>query len=382
MEEFKSMGRPQPFARTAAILLCLAVLSGGCIPVLNPTEAAVGPNGETVTPTLNATQRAIALMLTETRAAPTITLTQIVTPTETPTPTATTPPQGSSARPVVIGTRVTAGGAALTVLAMKTVNTLGKGKAVDGSTFLDLEVLIENASGSDAGDTSSAAMDYTPLYFRLQDPTGATYQPENQAVWPALQSGTLQPGEWVRGHVTFSVPADQTKWRLSYSPQVAPNRSVEIWVDLSQPAVQASLPTTGPVSAKQPLPGAGQRVEMEGIALTVESVKSSQQVDLTRASAGNVLVILNVTIENAARVKTPYNPEYFTVKDPDGYEYPAIIIPAETLLQAGSLGKSQKVSGQVIFEVPANANRLVVEYQPQVLMENYPLIRIQISLSA
>jgi hypothetical protein len=313
-------------------------------------------------------------MLTETRAAPTTTLTPVVTPTHTPTPTATTPALGSSERPLSIGSRVTAEGAGLTVLSATPTSLVGKLKAAEGNTFLDLEVIIENAS--------TAEMDYTPLYFRLHDPSGAVYQPENSAVWPALQSGTLRPGEWVRGHLAFAIPADRNGLRLSYSPQVAPNQTADIWVDLSQPAVQAGLPATGPIATSEPLPGAGQRVEIGGIALTVGSVKASQRVEQARAGAGNALIVLDVTIENVSRVKTPYNPEYFTVKDANGYEYPAIIIPAETLLQAGSLGQHQKISGQVIFEVPANATRLFVEYQPQVVMDDYPEIRIEISLSA
>jgi len=360
------------------ILLCLAVLAGGCIPFLNPTQPAVGPNGETVTPTLNATQRAIAVMLTETRAAPTITMTPVVTATNTPTPTATTPPLGSSDRPVAVGRRITVEGVGLTVLSAKTVDTVGKVKAAEGRAFLDLEVLIENAANGDPGSD----MDYTPLYFRLQDPQGTMHQPENNAVWPALQSGTLQPGEWVRGHVTFSIPAGQAGLRLKCSPQVAPNRTANIWVALNQLAVQAAVPATGPVVTTEPLPGIGQRVEMEGTALTVSAVKASQRIEQTKAGAENVLVILDVTIENPGRVKSPFNPEYFTVKDPNGYEYPAVIIPSETILQPGSLGQGQKVSGQVVFEVPASAKQLVLEYQPQVVMEDYPVIRIQISISA
>jgi hypothetical protein len=67
------MGKPRQCARTVAIVFCLAILIGGCIPFPNPTDAVVGPNEETITPTPNATLRAIAIMLTETRAAPTAT---------------------------------------------------------------------------------------------------------------------------------------------------------------------------------------------------------------------------------------------------------------------------------------------------------------------
>ncbi len=371
------------FARIAAVLFSLAVLTGGCLPILSQVQTAVAPavapiNETPSIPTPNATLLAIAAMLTETRAAPTATSTPIVTPTITPTPTSTTPPLGSSDRPVVIGQRVTAEGAALTVLSTSTSDAAGKVKAEAGSAFLNLEVIVENSSGG--------SMDYTPLYFHLQDAAsaaaGTAYQPESKAMWPALQSGTLLPGEWVRGFITFKIPAGKNGLRLSYSPQITPGYSVNLWVDLSQPAVQAEVPETGPVTTTEPLPGAGKRVETGGIALTIDQVKAAQNIETTKAGTGNVLVEIQATIENVSRTLTPYNPEYFKVKDAEGYEYPAVVIPADTLLQAGSLKEKQKITGQVVFEAPARASQLVVEYQPQVLGEDYPMIRVAINVPA
>jgi hypothetical protein len=356
----------------ALLSLGLAFLTAGCTALFPTEETTI--LGETLTPTPNETQKAIALMLTETRAAPTITLTRVVTATLTPTPTATTPPEGSSERPAVIGQPVTLAGAALTVLSAGPVDTVGRLKSDKTSALFDIEVIIENRS--------DAEMDYTPLYFRLQDQAGNAHQPESSAVSPALQSGTLKPGEWVRGHMLFLLPAGTGAQRLSYAPEVAPNQTATLWVDLSQSAVTAELPKGGPIATTQPLPGPGQRVESDGIALTIQMVTSSQRVAQTKAGKGNVLLVLNVTVENVSRTKTPVNPQYFMVKDPQGYEYPAVIIPAESLLQAGSLGEHQRVSGDVLFEIPAGTSQVVVEYQPQVLMEAYPQIRIQIQVPA
>ncbi len=373
------MPKPLPFARIAAALFSLAVFSGGCLPILGQVQTAVapavGPINETPSiPTPNATLLAISAMLTETSAAPTATPTPIVTPTITPTATATTPPLGSSDRPVPVGQRVAAEGAALTVLSTGTSDVVGTVKAEAGSAFLNLEVIVENSSSSD--------MDYTPLYFHLRDAVGTDYQPESKAMWPALQSGTLHPGEWVRGFITFNISAGKSGLRLSYSPQVSPGYSTDLWVDLSKTPVQAEVPETGPVATTEPLPGAGKRVETGGIALTITQVNAAQRIGTTKAGNGNVLVEIQATIENVSRTLTPYNPEYFMLKDADGYEYPAIVIPADTLLQAGSLKEKQKISGQVVFEAPARDTRLIVEYQPQVLGEDYPLIRMSIEVPA
>ncbi len=362
--------------RWAAIGLGFSILLGGCNPFAEPTPLAVGPNGETATPTQNATQQAIVAMLTETSAASTATNTPIVTPTSTPTPTATIPPEGSSERPVTIGARIVGEGAGLIVLSAKTVNEAGKRKATEGSAFLDIEAIVENAAGD-----ANTGLDYAPLYFSLRDAQGNVYQPVTDGIWPALQSGTLRPGEWARGHITFEIPASAGGLRLLFSPQVADNRLVNLWVDLSQPAAQATLPGSAPIAGMATLPGAGQRDEAGGIALSVAQVAVSQRIGYTKAGASRMLVSLMATIENVSRVKSPYNPEYFAVKDEQGYEYPAIVIPGEAVLQPGSLGQGQKVSGQVVFEVPERAGRLVVEYQPQVLVDEYPVIRFQIDVT-
>jgi hypothetical protein len=358
----------------AIFLLSLVVLMEGCISGPNLLIPQEKPEREMFTPTPNATLRAISIMLTETRAAPTITLTPAVTPTQSPTPTATIPPPGSSTRPIGIGDRASFNGAALTVLSSKTLDTVKKVKAESGYTFQDLEVVIENTSNFD--------IDYTPLYFRLQGLTGPAYQPSQNSVWPALQSGTLRPGEWVRGHITFSLPLDKNPQFLTFSPQATPQQQAPIWIDLNLPMVQASLPETNPVQKVELPSGLGYRIEKEGIALTVGNVKAGQQIEQTKAGTGNILVVLDVTIENNGRTKTPYNPEYFTVEDANGYEYPAFIIPSETLLPAGSLGQGQKVNGHVVFEVPNTTKKLIVKYQPQVVIDIYPEIRIQISINA
>ncbi len=378
----------KPLLRAVAVVLVASVLLGGCLPFSEPTPLAVGPNGETATPTLNATQLAIALMLTATRAAPTATQTPVVTLTSTPSPTTTPPPLGSAERPVRLGTRMAVEGAGLTVLSMQTLTEVNTRKAAEGMAFLDVETIVENAPDSAAGaapsGVSAAPLDYTPLYFRLLDAQDNAYQPVGAGVQPAIQSGTLRPGEWVRGHVTFEIPATAGTLRLRYTPVVAAGYAIAMWVDLSLPPVQAELPTTPPIielgDAAKALPMTGQRDEAGGIALTIAQVDVSQRIGPTKASAGSLLVALNVTIENVSRARSPFNPQYFSVKDDKGYEYQATLIPLESLLQAGSLGQGEKVSGQVVFEVPEGTPRLVVEYQPQVLVDQYPVIRFLIDV--
>ncbi len=366
----------KPLVRAAAIVLIFSMLAAGCDYFIEPTPQVVGPNGETATPTPNETQKAIAVMLTQTRAAPTATSTAVVTATMTPTSTATTPPPGSSERPVVTGERILAGDAALTVLSVEELAEAGTRKAAEGAALLDVEVVIENEA--------EEALDYTPLYFRLEDAQGSAYQPVPGGAGPALQSGTLRAGEWVRGHVTFEIPAEVSGLRLRFTPLMPGGYAVEAWVDLSQSPVEAELPGTPPVgglaAGSGGLPVTGQRDESGEIALSISEVKVVERMGSTRAAAGNKLVVMAATIENVSRTRVPFNPDYFSARDAQGYEYPAVIIPIETVLGAGSLRQGEKVSGQVVFEVPGEVTRLVVEYQPQVLVEEYPVIRFLVEV--
>jgi hypothetical protein len=64
---------------------------------------------------------------------------------------------------------------------------------------------------------------YNPLYFKVRDAQGfeqtvALFAPEGDI--PALKSGTLEPGEKVRGAIIFEVKPGTRGLIMSYEPLV------------------------------------------------------------------------------------------------------------------------------------------------------------------
>src|SRR6266540_3213771 len=144
--------------------------------------------------------------------------------------------------------------------------------------------------------------------------------------------------------------------------------------------------TITPSPTKTPRPSAtpnigvvGERKEVGGIALTVLNITRMNGIDFLTPKEGNNFLVIEVLIENVSRVdEVPYNPLYFSVKDFDGYEYPAILIAPDPELQSGKLPKGDKARGFVAFEVKASAGGLVVRYEPIVILGGYEPIRIRL----
>lgn len=146
----------------------------------------------------------------------------------------------------------------------------------------------------------------------------------------------------------------------------------------------APLPTDAPVvptdaPAAPAIAKVGDRVEANGIAFTVVSVKKADAIGkYQKADAGNTYVIVEVLIENVDVDKAPYNPFYFKVKDADGFEYTAGITMDNQALKSGDLAKGEKARGNVAIEVKKAAKGLVLEYKPLVLFSGDEAIKVSL----
>jgi hypothetical protein len=367
--------------RLARLGLALALLAAGCDALPGSTPFP------TITP--DATYRAIPRMLTQTAAAPTVTRTPLrsATPTRTPTVTPTaTPYPGSERAPGVVGERMAMGadGAAFTVLAASAPESIPDLRAVEGETYLELDLLIENQSG--------APLEYNRLDFHLVTDAAATsgasseaapeatgLEPLSSSAGPLLLSGTLRPGEWVRGSAAFRVHEAAGSLRLRWQvPQVGREAWVRVEVGIS--AGDAQAPAAGSANGSDDLPLPGQRVIASGISLSIDQVQAGATAFRRRAAAGSRFVILSVTIANEDRDRAPFNADYFRAKDGDGVEYMPVEIPSDALIGAGSLGRGQRVRGQVVFMLPEGAPDVVIKYRPQVLVDPYEEIRVRVQI--
>lgn len=118
----------------------------------------------------------------------------------------------------------------------------------------------------------------------------------------------------------------------------------------------------------------GDRVEANGVALTVVKVEKKEQIsDFQKAEAGKTFVVVEVLIEGVSADAAPYNPLYFSVKDSEGFEENASLLAGDGSLKSGELAKGDKARGNVAFEVKTEAAGLVMEYKPLVIGNVVPI---------
>lgn len=132
-------------------------------------------------------------------------------------------------------------------------------------------------------------------------------------------------------------------------------------------STSAPISTSAPEATAAPAVTVGQvgdRVESNGIAVTVNSVTAVDNVDdIFKPDEGNIFLVADVTVESVDKDAAAYNPLYFKVKDADGFEYSYTFTAPDPTLKSGELSPGDKARGNVAFEVPADAKGLVLSYK-------------------
>jgi len=268
-----------------------------------------------------------------------------------------------------VGDKVESAGIGFIVLSVKQTDAAGFATAKAGNTLFDIEVIIQNVSREETTP-------YNPFYFKIKDKDGFEYNTTINAFSPALQSGELEKGDVVRGHVTFEVKKEAVDLIVTYEPMVLFGDYKPIRISLAE---KAEKPAEIPSPLPFPKNKVGTPVESAGVTLTVLSVQKVKTAGGLNAKVGYTYVDLEVEISNTGRDDpSPYNPLYFKVRDNQGYEYSTDFVSVEPALKSGKLAKGEKVKGHVAFEVPETAAGLLVLYEPGVLFGGYRIIRIDL----
>ncbi len=144
--------------------------------------------------------------------------------------------------------------------------------------------------------------------------------------------------------------------------------------------------TKTPESTRTPQPsltpdiGAiGEAREAAGVVLTVLNVTKMDKIGFFNPNPGNIFLIVEVLIENSNRPdEMPYNPLYFSIKDPNDFEYNISFVSPDPSLKSGTLPMGGKVRGNVAFEVSSSAKGFILTYKPLVVLGGYEPIRINL----
>jgi hypothetical protein len=185
------------------------------------------------------------------------------------------------------------------------------------------------------------------------------------------------------GTPEYDIPAIQTaavQTALAPLRTIEPTKSTEL-TTLTPGAEATDLFTlTGTPSPGQTIGSIGERIEHDGIALTVTSMSSVDSIDgLTNAKEGYVFLVIEVIVENSSRVgQTPYDPTFFTVTDSMGVQYAALSSAPDPALSVGSLTTGDQVSGNIAFEVDTTVTGIILAYEPAITAD--APIRIDVDL--
>jgi hypothetical protein len=116
-----------------------------------------------------------------------------------------------------------------------------------------------------------------------------------------------------------------------------------------------------------------QRVEMDGIGLTVTSAKGAGHGQF-------ICYIVEVTIENVGHDMLVYSPADFRIMDSQGLQYATACATNGQALKPGALSKGGQVQGEISFQVLQDATNLLLVYQQLSPSGGYRIIEIDLGL--
>jgi hypothetical protein len=266
-------------------------------------------------------------------------------PEATNEPEATAVPEASEPAVALgkIDERIVQDGVAYTVSEVAQTQELGPySKAGEGEVFETLLLTIENVE-------QDKPVSYNLFYASLRDVDGYHYSAEILGDSQQLKSGELPKGDTIKGSVAFRIPADAKGLVFEYKV--------------------LSFDATPPLSIAlddqnvEPAPVEGQRIEQDGVAITVTSVERTEKL-LVPAEEGKEFILIDLLVENiSGPEQLSVNPFYFTAKDEESFEYTLELIIDRPTLKDASLFAGQRNRGIIAFEVPKGA-KIKVTYSP------------------
>jgi hypothetical protein len=120
--------------------------------------------------------------------------------------------------------------------------------------------------------------------------------------------------------------------------------------------------------------GVGDSVEVKGIRATLNGVRTLPTTDLDQPieSPDNRFVATDLTFENTSDKTIAVSSLLeFVLKDEDGYSASQTIHTEQRQLAEGDIAPGEKSSGEIVYEVPPEAEGLQLDYNPFLAGETY-----------
>lgn len=263
-----------------------------------------------------------------------------------------------------VGDVVSIGDHVLVVLGWENVQPNDFSKPDAGKKFVAVELLIVNNS-------QSAMSISTLLQMSMKDDTSQKYDVDfmaSSATGGGNIDGELVPGEKVRGKVGFQVAENATGLQFVFDASVF--GLGKVFVDLGAEPVTVEPPTSIAGETSQQTYNVGDVIAMGTTNLTVNEVLYPVGDDFNKPNAGFKFLVVDITIENkgatAISVSTLLQ---MSLKDPSGQKYDVDIMASVASGGSspdGEIAPSEKLRGQVGFQIPENATGLVFVFDADV----------------
>jgi hypothetical protein len=234
----------------------------------------------------------------------------------------------------------------------------------EGKKYLVVDVMIANQG--------SKSFNSSPVFqMTLKGPSGQKYNlngKANAASGSNLPNGEVNPGEVIRGKVGFQVPADQAGFIFVYEANLI--GLGEVSVNLGSTPLAMDPPEDLNLAHQQDIYQLGDLIEISNLVIQVLGVTYPAGTDLIRPKEGYKFVGVDVQVENqGSSVQEITSVVQMYLKDDTGQKY-TFHLGAQSVLGGGlpddELQPGESVRGQVGFQVPVDATRLVFVFDAEV----------------
>ena len=225
-----------------------------------------------------------------------------------------------------------------------------------GKKFVAVDMVIVN-QGADPTNLSSL------FQASLKDSTAQTYSSDLMATIAAKSkapSGSLLPGEKVRGKVGFQIPEDATGLVFVFDPSLL--GSGKIFVELGDNPTAVDSPITLPGEKPQQSYKIGDAIQLGDIVVTVNSASPLDGDDFNKPDPDMQFMIVDITLEN--KMDKPVSISsmlQMVLKDETGQLYDQDLmaqVASKSDAPNGELAAGEKLRGKIGYEVPAGVTGL------------------------
>lgn len=237
----------------------------------------------------------------------------------------------------------------------------------DGNKFVTIDMTLHNITNE---SIYNSTMSLTVL-----DSSGNVYETSWIAPVKGTLDGTILPGRMLRGEVAYELPKDAVATDLLFDFDIAGINQVVFKLD-TEKAVEAQT-YVNPVKFNDFIK-LGDTITTDNFTFVIKSMQESSGNESMSPSEGNTYYIVDFTVNNtSSEVQMVDSFFLYELQDEHGYAfdpelYTELIEDIELDLDPGA-----SVTGQAIFEVPADSTKFVLMISPHLYDNGQYVVEMQ-----